>query len=157
MTATELTAAGSREWSAIALSGSLILAAANKGYLYLSTNGGGTFQELTIADSRAAWAGVAIAVSGGMTFQFAAVRNGDILCTANNWASISTWNPLGVRIWTSIAAASTGAASRSAGPLSGIWADGGWTGQRALWYPMRQCTNRASHVLHWPSATSSGC
>ncbi len=108
MTATQLTAAGRRDWSAVALSGSLILAAANGAYLYLSIDGGGTFQQLTGVDLRAAWAGVAIAVSGGVNFQFAAVRNGDILCTTNNWASFFKWTYLGVKNWTSIAVASTG-------------------------------------------------
>ncbi|KAL4421981.1 hypothetical protein ABPG77_011004 [Micractinium sp. CCAP 211/92] len=109
VTATELTAAGSRDWSAVALSGSFILAAANGDYLYVSTDGGGTFQAVMTADTPpGAWAGVAVTVSGGITFQFAAVQNGDILCTANNWGSIFTWFALGVRNWTSIAAASTG-------------------------------------------------
>ncbi|KAL4421982.1 hypothetical protein ABPG77_011005 [Micractinium sp. CCAP 211/92] len=120
VTATQLTAAGRRDWSAVALSGSLILAAANGDYLYLSIDGGGTFQQLTGVDSRAAWAGVAIAVSGGVTFQFAAVRNGDILCTTNNWASFFKWTYLGVKNWTSIAVASTGYRSVTmAAPVDG--------------------------------------
>lgn len=112
VTATQLAAAGSRDWSAVAISGSTILAAADGDYLYASTDGGSSFRQLTIADTRAGWAGVAIVVSGGLTFQFAAVRNGDILCTANNWASYFTWIALGSRNWTSIAAASTGAVRR---------------------------------------------
>lgn len=147
MTVTELTAAGSRDWSAVALSGSLILAAANGDYLYVSTDGGGTFQEVMTADAPpGAWAGVAVTVSGGITFQFAAVQNGDVLCTANNWGSIFTWFALGVRNWTSIAAASTGAVGKE-GPCAG-----GAAG-RAAHLAVSRAPTRASCMPLLPRAT----
>jgi hypothetical protein len=96
-----------RNWSSVAFSedGRRAVASVLNGYLYTSTNGGGSWTELTESGSRA-WSDVAISADGNKIT--ATVKDGFIYTSVDGGQKWTERSSAGKRAWTSVTSSNDG-------------------------------------------------
>jgi photosystem II stability/assembly factor-like uncharacterized protein len=104
---TELTNAGSRNWSSVKCTsnGSIVVASASSGYLYKSTDGGSTWTELT-ASGTGSWDEIIVSEDGNVIAS--AQFGGYISVSTDGGASFTPNTSFGTKNWRGLSASADG-------------------------------------------------